>query len=403
MTKHADQWEPKGPFGIVKDTDVQGGYRVVAVENDLTDIDQIPPERQTVGMLVFVQDTKRTFRLETKGVRNASGIGYGSQPQFTDVTPGAAGSGIAGIGDAVVSGSDNSVLFVDADGKLAQDNPAFTYNANTNTLTVAGVITGTQLQTSTGIVTSSSGSIEIQSTDQGAAAPNITLRAANNTAQGVEPISTAGNIILIPGTGGSIFTGPTEGAVIVERKLTVNGPATAESYAISAAESGVVTLPLVPALFVNNSDYAFTGLALSDVNGTGRFGPGIQFGTDPQNNNRIICFAVPFLPSQATVESVRIQGTYWTLSPNDAAFRVSLVSGHPEDAAASSIVTSAVFGDAAIGVVTDVDITVPYSHTVTSNQTTHLWLGYTRSTATTSGIFRFTAVSIKYTYTKIRF
>lgn len=58
--KYSSQWEPNGPYGIVKDTDVEGGFRVVA---DDTERNNIPRLRQKVGMQVYVTSTAKQWRL----------------------------------------------------------------------------------------------------------------------------------------------------------------------------------------------------------------------------------------------------------------------------------------------------------------------------------------------------
>lgn len=65
MTNYADKWTPNGPFGIVTDTDIEGGFHVVA---DDTARDSIPLLRQKVGMHVFVVATTKLWRLTVTGV-----------------------------------------------------------------------------------------------------------------------------------------------------------------------------------------------------------------------------------------------------------------------------------------------------------------------------------------------
>jgi hypothetical protein len=64
MANFADQWVPNGPFPIVADTDAKGGLRVVA---DITERNDIPLLRQTVGMLVYVVSDGKTYRLTATG------------------------------------------------------------------------------------------------------------------------------------------------------------------------------------------------------------------------------------------------------------------------------------------------------------------------------------------------
>ena len=86
MAKFADQWEPNGPFGIVTDANMSGGYRVVTNDADKSDITVLPPERQKVGMLVYVSATDKTWRLTTVGVRSPGTESYSSAPVFAEVT-----------------------------------------------------------------------------------------------------------------------------------------------------------------------------------------------------------------------------------------------------------------------------------------------------------------------------
>lgn len=130
MTKFADQWEPNGPFGIVTDSNMSGGYRVVTNDVDKTDITILPPERQKVGMLVYVSATGKTWRLTTLGVRSPGTESYSSAPVFVE-----AGTVIGG---GVSGSTPNSVLYADASGNLAQD-PNFTYTAATSVLDVNGL------------------------------------------------------------------------------------------------------------------------------------------------------------------------------------------------------------------------------------------------------------------------
>ncbi len=55
-----DTWVPNGPFPIVNDTDVYGGYQIVADEAERL---AIPIAKQKVGMRVFQQDTNTLYKL----------------------------------------------------------------------------------------------------------------------------------------------------------------------------------------------------------------------------------------------------------------------------------------------------------------------------------------------------
>ena len=119
MAKFADQWEPNGPFGIVTDANMSGGYRVVTDDADKSTITILPPERQKVGMLVYVSATSKTWRLTTVGVRSPGTESYSSAPVFEDVSGG-------GIGGSVGGGLSTRVLFIGSDGTLSQsDNLLF--------------------------------------------------------------------------------------------------------------------------------------------------------------------------------------------------------------------------------------------------------------------------------------
>jgi hypothetical protein len=64
MVKYADQWEPLGDFGIVKDTDVAGGFHVV--DNEAARL-AIPLARQKVGMVVHQVSPDAYYRLSATG------------------------------------------------------------------------------------------------------------------------------------------------------------------------------------------------------------------------------------------------------------------------------------------------------------------------------------------------
>ena len=160
------------------------------------------PTNCTVGQLFWDSDATAGTNL------------YGCTAMNTWTQISGAGSGIA-IGEAVTSGTANSVLFLGAGPVLAQDNTNFAYNSTTNVLTVDG-----------GVNAATTLPLAIGGTSV------FTVAAASITA--AQPLLMGANAIRNATTGGTLsFTADTAGL----GPLIAAGTATTDVNALSVTQT----------------------------------------------------------------------------------------------------------------------------------------------------------------------
>lgn len=96
------------------------------VADDLTERDAIAVFNRWEGMQVYIIATTETWQLQG-GITNADWV----------IIAGPGGSSNIEIGvTEVLSGTPNSILYIDPDGKLGQDNPNFTYDEDAKIMTL---------------------------------------------------------------------------------------------------------------------------------------------------------------------------------------------------------------------------------------------------------------------------